>query len=150
MSMLRQYPRGPDPHSPAICEEYFRGLYARLEKDTKNIQRERQEFNFALTAAKFRLIDDAQSTPVVVPYADSKSRVDACRRNLTRENLRALQPFLVTIYEPDLRLLEQAGAIELVGYVVRNLTESFAHLYDKRFGLCVGANPQPDPGQMIV
>lgn len=146
-SMLRQGATPLDLDAPGAFEEYFRRLYFKLDKDTRGIQRERQDLNFANTAAKFRVIDDV-GQPVIVPYEGAAERLDACRRELTRQNLRALQAFVVNVYPQDLGRLEQAGALE--SEPVCSIAGPFRHLYTERYGLVVGKSPRPDASELIV
>jgi CRISPR-associated endonuclease/helicase Cas3 len=134
-SMLRQHGGRVDVTDPAIFEEYFRVLYFKLDKDTRDIQRERAELSFATTAEKFRIIEDGFSQPIVVPYEGSAERVDAARKDLNRDTARALQPFLVNVYPEALARMEQAGALEPIGDSIKVLLPDFQKHYDPVFGL---------------
>jgi CRISPR-associated endonuclease/helicase Cas3 len=134
-SMLRQYQGNVDLADQAMFEEYFRVLYSKLEKDIRCIQRERQELNFATTAEKFRIIEDGYSEAIVVPYKESAERVDAARKEFNRATARGLQPFMVNVYPETLRLMEETGALELIGDSVRAILPPFHKHYDPTFGL---------------
>jgi len=150
LSMLRASGDALDTASPAIWEEYFRRLYMKLDHDAKDIQRNRQEFSFAVVAARFRLIEDGYSTPLVVPYGDALARVDTVRREPTRQTLRGLQPFLVSVYPRQLEAMEAAGAVETVSGDIRTLTAPFYRLYDDNYGLVVEEPVAPDPAGLIA
>jgi hypothetical protein len=68
----------------------------------------------------------------------------------SRERLRALQPFVVTLYKQQLADLESAGAIELIDNVVRAIrAPEYSPLYSNRFGLLLGGPIQADPASLI-
>lgn len=148
--MLRQYGGVIDIDDPRFAEEYFRVLYSKLERDIRSIQGERAELNFATTAEKFRLIEDGFSEPIVVPYGESAQRVKALRKSISRDTLRALQPYMVSVYPQDLKRLEEVHAVETVAETVRVLSPGFEHLYDRTFGLVIGESPRIDPAALIV
>ena len=149
-AMLQEHRGVLDISDPAVFETYFRSLYFKLEKDSRNIQRERQSLNFATVAASFKLIEDGYSDPVVVPYNGAAERIEACRAEVTRDSLRALQPFLVNVYHGDLQRLEKAGALELIAGAVRSLAPPFEHLYDRKYGLVVERLSYPDSDRLIT
>ena len=150
-TLLRQHGVTVDPMDPCISEAYFRNLYFRLETDARNIQRERQQFNFETVARLFRLIDDAFHFPLVIPCDRAKRVLKEVRRNgPSRERLRALQPYTVSVTERDLARLEAAGAVETVADSVRTLVEGFEHLYSPGFGLVVEDPILPSPESRII
>jgi CRISPR-associated endonuclease/helicase Cas3 len=139
-----------DLDDPAVYEDYFRKLYFACDQDPEGIQPLRRELSFQSIARKLRLIDDA-STPVIVPYGAAGERLDALRRQgIDRLLLRALQPFVVNLFERDVSKLQNAGALEQVVDGVLALTSPFHHLYDSRFGLLLDEEPQPDPERLVV
>lgn len=151
VSLLRQHCGEIDIEDSAVFETYFRILYSKEDLDAKQIQTERQRFNFATVAKSFRLIEDGFSHPVVVPFGDVEDRLDALRKHgPSRENLRALQPFLVNVYEPDVVHLTKSGAFEIIGDVVYALAAPFHRLYSERFGLVLDETPQADPASLVV
>jgi CRISPR-associated endonuclease/helicase Cas3 len=139
-----------DLDDPAVYEDYFRKLYFACDQDPEGIQPLRRELSFQSIARKLRLIDDA-STPVIVPYGAAGERLEALRRQgVDRLLLRALQPFVVNLFERDVSKLQNAGALEQVVDGVLALTSPFHHLYDPRFGLLLDEEPQPDPERLVV
>ncbi|MBM4040657.1 MAG: CRISPR-associated endonuclease Cas3'' [Planctomycetes bacterium] len=150
-SLLQEKGGQLDLDDPNVIDAYFRNLYFTVEHDSKGIQAERQQLNFATVARKFKLIEDWAMHPVVVPYGASRERIEELRsRGPTRKTLRALQPYLVNVYEKEFDLLCRAGAVEVIGESVSCLAEPFHHLYDGRFGLVIEGSPLADPGSLIV
>jgi len=149
-SLMRQHGSQLSFSDTGLLEAYFRMLYAKCETDAQGIQAERAELNFATVAQRFRLIEDGYSRPVVVPWNDSDARVEAFRRNPTRETQRALQPYLVQIPERELTKLVQLGAVESLNESVHVLTHVFRHLYDREFGLLVDDEANADPAALMI
>jgi CRISPR-associated endonuclease/helicase Cas3 len=137
-AILRETEGAVNLADPKTFEAYFRSLYLREEIDAKGVQAEREQFSFANVASRFKLIEDGYSHPIVVPYRGVAERIGRLgREGPSRDNLRALQPFTVTIYEADIQRLEAAGALELVCGIAHVLTPAFHHLYTGEFGLVV-------------
>lgn len=152
LSLLRETGQ-IDPDTPEIFERYFRMLYFAETLDAHEIQKNRQELNFATVGRDFKLIEDGYTRSVIVPYGISGERLDNLRRQgPSRQTLRALQPFLVNIYPQAFNLLMQAGAIEEVSEGLYAILPIFQNkLYDPQFGLLLDAEaPIPDPGQLIA
>ena len=150
-SMLRQRGGTLSLDNPSVFEEYFRILYYTENLDAAGIQAERQEFNFANVGRKFKLIEDGFSRPIVVPYGDSNARVAAvCRDGPNRQNLRALQPFLVNVYDADFERLQKAGAVETIADTVHVLAHPFKHLYSGMFGLVIREPILPNAESHVV
>jgi CRISPR-associated endonuclease/helicase Cas3 len=143
---------GLDALDPALFDSYFRRLYFGRSLDEQGVQALRQEWKFKTVAERFQVIEDDGSEPVVVPFGDAESRLDDLRRNgPTRERLRALQPFVVTLYSNQIKLLEDAGAVEVLADTVRAIkSPAFKHLYDPRFGLDLTKPVVPDPGALMT
>jgi CRISPR-associated endonuclease/helicase Cas3 len=148
--MLRESGDGMDLSDPAVFEDYFRRLYFTRDLDSRHIQAARRQLDFPTVAARFRLIEDGHSHPIVVPYPGVRERVEALRANgPTRATLRALQPFLVNVYDRDFETLHQAGGLETVADTVHILSDPFCHIYDPELGLVVDG-PRPDPETLVV
>ncbi|MEN8613807.1 CRISPR-associated helicase Cas3' [Dehalogenimonas sp. THU2] len=143
---------GFEPDSPEIIEEYFRRLYLTHELDCKNIQREREEFNFATVGREFRLIEDGFTESIVVPYEDAPARLNTLRQNGSdRKLLRSLQPFVVNVYPKAFKnLLDSGYLLELEAapslYTLRVGAEN---LYDDTFGLTAGDESTSAPALII-
>jgi len=150
-ALLREAEGELEPDDPALFEKYFRMLYMKEDKDARQIQTDRQEFNFATVARNFKLIEDGFTQTVVVPYGDSPKRLATLRREgPNRESLRGLQRYLVSIYPKAFDELSRAGALEEITEGMFALAPGYGHLYDERFGLTVGDIPPANPEELIA
>jgi len=134
-----------DTNDPTIFEDYFRRLYFNRVPDEKNIQANRRAFNFATVGRDFQMIEDGFTYTVFVPWADAADRISRLRVALeqdlpTRDHLRALQPYTVSIYERSFATLQKAGVLEEIipGICVLSVIHS---LYDDCYGLTDGDEP---------
>jgi CRISPR-associated endonuclease/helicase Cas3 len=149
-TMLRADP-ALDTSSPEVFDGYFRQLYSGRNLDAHGIQRERAAWKFRTVAEIFAMIEDDGSEPIVVPYGDAPERVEGLRRlGPSRQRLRALQPYVVTLYPAQFEVLMQAGALELAGDTVHVLSRMHQHLYDERFGLVLEGPLAADPGALVL
>ncbi|MCU1347817.1 MAG: CRISPR-associated protein Cas3, partial [Acidobacteria bacterium] len=101
-----------DLFSPGTFRSYFARLYAvRGDRDEHHVQQARAALQYETTSTLFRMIPDATTT-VFVPYGRAGSAAIARFRRTppTRETLRHLQPFGVSVYDNDLRELTGRGA----------------------------------------
>lgn len=150
-ALLREAGGELEPDDPALFEKYFRMLYMKEDKDARQIQTDRQEFNFATVARNFKLIEDGFTQTIVVPYGHAPERLAALRREgPTREPLRRLQRYLVSVYPKAFEELLRAGALEEVTEGIFALAPGYGHLYDKRFGLTLGDIPPASPEELII
>lgn len=150
-SILRQQGDTLNLDDPSVFEEFFRILYFSENLDAEGIQAEREQFNFANVGRRFKLIEDGFSHPIVVPYEGSDIRVAAvCRDGPNRHNLRALQPFLVNVYDADFERLQKAGAVETIAETVQVLAHPFKHVYSDMFGLVVREPIMPNAESHVV
>jgi len=153
-TILRESNDGPDISDPHVYEGFFRGLYFGQNLDTEQIQTLRQEWRFATVARRFRLIEDGLTYQIVVPYPGAEENLARLKRERpSRETLRALQPFLVSVYHQAFSRLQNAGALEPLpaeGPLVHALSQPYWHLYDASFGLVVGDSPHADPKALIA
>jgi len=130
---------------PETFTRYFRGFYAKCDTDAKGVNQSREALRFEQTARLFQMIEDA-GHPIVAPYGDARARLDRLRREgATRQNLSALQPFLVSLYQQDIQQLATAHSIERVEDVVWAMVTGYEHLYDKRFGFRWWVSWRPTP-----
>jgi CRISPR-associated endonuclease/helicase Cas3 len=73
-----------------------------------------RSFRFEEVARLFRMIEDA-GQPVAAPYGDWAGRVDEIRQHgVSRDRMRRLQPFIVSLYRQEIETLQAAGALERV------------------------------------
>ncbi len=148
---MRSADPGIDALDPAIYGGYFRRLYNGLGSlDVNGVQALREARNFKTVAEEFTVIDPDGSAAVVVPYGDGVAGLlDALRRRgPNRDRLRALQPYVVTIPERELKRLEAGGAVERIHDAVSAVGPCHGGLYGERFGLDLTATLAADPGSL--
>lgn len=134
-------PNGLDPFNPDHCELFFRELYGKETLDARHIQREAAALNFANVGAAFRMIDDAWSRPVVVPWGDGARRIDAFREEPCRAAARALQPFTVQVSGEHVRHLLSVGAVEQwENWTLYLPAAGFGQRYSNELGLIADPN----------
>jgi CRISPR-associated endonuclease/helicase Cas3 len=98
----------------ATFREYFRRLYELSDQDKAGVMAAERSFRFEDVARLFRMIEDA-GEPVVAPYGDWAGRVDEIRQHgVSRDRMRRLQPFMVSLYRQEVEKLQAAGALERV------------------------------------
>ena len=124
---MREMPHvaGFDPQKPEFFKRYFELFYPRLN-DTggrfrnwlvRDVQAPRVEecikIQFRTAAASFRLIDDGAQHPVFVRYAESTSWLTQLGKiGPTRENMRALQRYVVNLSKHDFARAQADGLLE--------------------------------------
>jgi CRISPR-associated endonuclease/helicase Cas3 len=141
------------PLDPRRFDRFFQELYfLQSSLDENNIQGLRADWRFKSVAEVFEMIDNDGSEAVVAPYGDAMSRLNDLRcYGPSRDRLRALQPFVVTLYQHQLAALESAGAIEVVAEVVRAIrAPGYSNLYSGQFGLRTDGPIQADPASLIA
>jgi CRISPR-associated endonuclease/helicase Cas3 len=87
-----------DLNSPSTHRSFFELLYPIANLDEHDIAGLRSRLAFEQIAHKYRLIPDA-TIPVAVPWGDGERLLDEieARGELTRFDLRALQPYIVSM-----------------------------------------------------
>jgi CRISPR-associated endonuclease/helicase Cas3 len=135
-AMLANDP-GLDALDPKLFDQYFRRLYFGRQLDAGSVQSLRAALRFKSVAEAFQVIADAGGVAVIVPYGDAPTRLEELRRDgPSRERLRALQPFAVTLYKQQVETLQKAGAIETIADTVLAVNATtHKNLYDPQFGL---------------
>lgn len=116
-ALLRE--KGADLHNPALYERYFRRLYQVTDTDTNKIQDLRRHWRFATVADKFRMIPNHTVTVVVRPPAEvveepvsiDEMLTQIRFRGVTRDIMRRLQPYLVSVYAYEVARLERDGLL---------------------------------------
>jgi CRISPR-associated endonuclease/helicase Cas3 len=105
-----------DLSSPDTFRKYFDRLYAHIDIDRPRIQESRAALRFEETASLFRMIDEA-TVPVFVPFDDDATRLLARLRfgGPSREVLRGLQRYAVSVYSNQFNSLRAEGAVEETG-----------------------------------
>lgn len=144
--VLRRFPEAAMRLDPEAFRTYFERFYAQVNTfDEQNIEGlltdglDRGHFQFRSAADAFRLVDDTAQVAIVVRYGTHGEKVRQIIREIqhagpSRDRLRALQRFTVTVPDPVFRALRDQGDLEEVaGLWVQAADE----LYDDRLGLCV-------------
>lgn len=139
-----------DLFSPRLFPPYFRILYSKSLGD-KGIQAQRELFNYAETAERFRLIPDAGTVPVVVPYGHAYEMLEEIEKKEfpDREDYRTLQAYTVQVYPQDFRWLDERGMVEPVCNTFHRLIRPQKERYHPRFGLTLGEDFRADPEDYI-
>ncbi|MGI6129375.1 MAG: CRISPR-associated helicase Cas3' [bacterium] len=99
-----------------LIRTYFSKLYEVAELDRKNIQKLRQQLDYPQVAARFRLIE--QDTELaIVPYRPDIDKIQKhinqlCYAGPSRQLLRLIQPYVVSINKRSLMDLQKEQAIK--------------------------------------
>ncbi len=128
-----------DIFEPSTFQSYFSRLYAHKDLDLPGVQAMRASLNFQETAAAFRMIEQATTT-VFIPYDD---RAKAALKGLrfagpSRDRLRLLQRYGVSVYTNQFKSLQAEGAIEELHPGLWSLCSDLN--YDKNLGLRTSAD----------
>lgn len=138
--------RHEDPLSLDAVKEYFTELYniegegLDKEKIMADIieQESALKFPFRSIADKFKLIDDQNTTAIVIPW-DKHCRdvLEKARwSKFPNKYFRMLQKFSVQVYDQEFREMLQIGLLENIGgtfYVLKE--DTFKSSYDSKMGL---------------
>lgn len=95
-----------DPNEPETVRRYFERLFGLIDTDRERIQERRGVFDYREVEARFRMIDEPQSS-VVVRYgpAEQVAEIDRLLDGLragsmpARTALRRLQPYIVQLHQ---------------------------------------------------
>ena len=95
-----------DPNDPAIFQRYFGLLYGCIDTDRHGIEQLRRHFNYPEVAKEYRFIRDETVSVVVATWHPDEiesilARIRKCvaeGASPTREDFRALQPYMVNLY----------------------------------------------------
>lgn len=154
--MLRRFPEASARLDPEAFQTYFQLFYNKVNSfDEKGILdllvtgAALGQFQFRSAADAFKLIEDSQVS-FVVRYAPCREWVDRILAELrqagpSRDRLRALQRFTVSVPEPVFRALRDAGDLEEVGGLWVQAADA---LYDDDVGLRVD-RARFDPSRFI-
>ncbi|MCP3139989.1 CRISPR-associated endonuclease Cas3'' [Pyxidicoccus xibeiensis] len=139
-----------DLFAPESFRLYFERLYATSDLDAKGIQSLRAKLCFEDVAARFQLVEDGWSAPLVVPFEGCAPLLEELRRmGPSRERLRSLQRFTVTVPR---KLREEWLARELARLAsdtVAFLGPEHGPAYHPRFGLLPEQVGFLDPSSLI-
>ena len=85
-------------HDPALYHEYFQRVFSYVDLDKKKIQERREELDYPEVAERYRFMQE--TVPVLVSYDGlEEAMVEKWRLFPSRESWRALQPFLVNLFQ---------------------------------------------------
>jgi CRISPR-associated endonuclease/helicase Cas3 len=128
-----------DIFEPSTFQSYFSRLYSHKELDLPGVQPMRAALNFQETAASFRMIEEA-STTVFVPFDDRATSALKVLRfaGPSRDRLRLLQRYGVSVYANQFKSLQAEGAIEELHTGLWSLCSD--PNYDKNLGLRTSAD----------
>lgn len=130
---------------PQQCQAYFGTLFKLLREslDERQIQPMREALRYRDVAAAYHLIS-GETVPVVVPYGEAVMLLDAWRREPNRQAWRALQPYIVSLFQHEVR---RHGGSYLVPIDDNSDLQYCTHPsgYDKLIGLGHLFNDPSDP-----
>jgi len=135
---------------PEVIEQYFSHLFHQISSaDADKMNRllvseaNTLRVQFRTAAQNFRMIDDRNSHTVYVRYdGQAEKLLEQLKYHPTKELLRELQRYSVTLYDYQFREMLQRGTIEEVtpGYFAESAGEAADSVYDKILGLQVKSN----------
>ncbi|MDD9874271.1 MAG: CRISPR-associated helicase Cas3' [Gammaproteobacteria bacterium] len=135
---------------PEVIEQYFSHLFHQISSaDADEMNRlliseaNALRVQFRTAAQNFRMIDDRNSHTVYVRYdGQAEKLLEQLKHHPTKELLRELQRYSVTLYDYQFREMLQRGTIEEVtpGYFAESAGEAADSVYDKILGLQVKSN----------
>ena len=107
---------------PDLAVEYFRRLFQLSDTDPAGVQSYRQDFDYPEVDRRFRMIDDTTVGAVITAYGSATERqkvlemVKYIQEGASggRELYRAIQPWIVQIYQSQAPALIQAGLMSEV------------------------------------
>lgn len=140
--MLKARGGSIDIHAPASFTEYFVRLYNSSDLDKRKVGDARRALDFPEVARQFKLIDDT-TTGVLVPYGEGSRWLTLLLggEQFGRGQLREMQPFMVSLYEGELRKGLASGAVTIEGDAAIHV---FRGDYSETLGLTL---PGEDPLQ---
>lgn len=124
-------------------------------EDRHGIQELRRQLAFESVATKFRLIDDAWRTTLVVPYGPEPEHLLAElghteNPRYLRKLSRKLQPYTVEVPKRQAVAWTDAGVLRDVRGMFLALAPLYRHHYSTEFGLVVTKDiPTADPHELI-
>lgn len=126
----------PAIDDPATFASYFVSLYNVRNLDEARVAEARLALDFPETASRFKVIEDA-TTGVLVPYGEGVewSKRVLAGEELTRGQLRGLQPYIVALYPHELKDGLASGEIQ---FVEKTGVHVFLGHYDDALGLLLG------------
>jgi CRISPR-associated endonuclease/helicase Cas3 len=99
-------------HNPMIYHWYFQNLYTKANLDEADIQSLRADLKYPDVARAYRLIED--TVPIIVDYQDSLKYLQKWKQEPSRKTWRALQPYIVNVFEEELKRPDMRDHLEPV------------------------------------
>ena len=102
---------------PSVAVEYFQRLFQLADTDSKAVQTCRQAMDYPEVDRRFRMIDDSTVGAVITAYgsATERQRIMEMIKSIqegssdARALYRAIQPWIVQVYQSQVSTLVQAG-----------------------------------------
>lgn len=118
---------------PRTFADYFVRLYNTRDLDEKDVAGARKALDFPETASRFRIVDET-TTGVLVRYGEGATWAERvlAGEELSRGQLRQLQPYTVALYQQELSQGLATGEIELAE---KTGVHVFLGRYDDALGL---------------
>jgi CRISPR-associated endonuclease/helicase Cas3 len=139
-----------DLFAPESFRLYFERLYAAANTDGKGIQDLRAKLSFEEVSARFKLVEDGWSAPLVVPFVGCEPLVEELRRlGPSRGRLRAVQRFTVTVPRKVRQEWLDRELARMASDTVAFLGPEHGPAYHTRFGLLPERVGILDPSSLI-
>ncbi len=123
-----------DLKDPATFRDFFSRLYRLADQDGPAVMTAEKQMKFQEVAKLFRMIEN-HGEPVVAPYGDWQDKVEDVRQwGVSRQRMRWLQPFMVSLYRQEIDTLSNAGAIERIAETFWAVVPGFSRIYSDRWG----------------
>ena len=119
-------------NEPSTFRDYFARLYQFVDQDGHGVMNAEGEQRFADAAELFKMIEES-GQPVVAPYGDWQPRLEAVRLRMSREGMRRLQPFMVSLYRQEIEILLRSRALERIADSFWAIAPGF-RVYSSRWG----------------
>ncbi|SHJ84052.1 CRISPR-associated endonuclease/helicase Cas3 [Anaerobranca californiensis DSM 14826] len=133
-----------DPMSLEGIKKYFTLLYDIKNIDHKNLLKLIKEYSESLDypfldiAKEYKLIEDNTIT-IIVPREEScKEYLSLLKSSFSkRDVIRMLQPYMVNVYEYDLKKLLESGGVEYISELKNYVLTDTNHFYDENLGIVI-------------
>ncbi|SET03583.1 CRISPR-associated helicase/endonuclease Cas3 [Anaerobranca gottschalkii] len=133
-----------NPMSLEGIKTYFTLLYDVKNIDHKNLLKVIKEYSskldypFSDIAKEYKLIEDNTIT-IIIP------RDETCKMYLSllkssypnRDIIRKLQPYMVNVYEYDLKKLLESGGVKYIAELKNYVLTDINHFYDEKLGIVI-------------
>jgi CRISPR-associated endonuclease/helicase Cas3 len=102
-----------DLDQPSVIAPYFRDLFGMTEHDAKNIQPQRRDLNYQMTANRYRLIEENTQNLVIIYYAEAiiRTLLDQAIHQPGREVHRRLQRYTVNVPDYEFEEFRKQGLV---------------------------------------